>query len=164
MAAKIDLAKLSLADLKALQKSVEKEIKNFKSRARDAAMKDLQAVAKKHGLSVDEIIGKKGSEIPEIRCSGKIRQSRRPQPDLVGTRTPTRLVQGCIGQGEIGQKPGNLNRITGRQSAARIHLGIVISARNPPRSRLSPNSNLPPCWRAISAAIVNPSPTPRPLS
>ena len=60
MAAKIDLGKMSLEELKALQKNVDKEIKNFKSRARTAALKDLQAVAKKHGLSVDEIIGKKG--------------------------------------------------------------------------------------------------------
>lgn len=60
MAAKIDLGKMSLEELKALQKDVDKEIKNFKSRARTAAMKDLQAVAKKHGLSVEEIIGKKG--------------------------------------------------------------------------------------------------------
>ena len=60
MAAKIDLAKMSLDELKDLRKSVEKEIKNFKNRARDAALKDFQAVAKKHGLSVEEIIGKKG--------------------------------------------------------------------------------------------------------
>jgi DNA-binding protein H-NS len=60
MAAKIDLSKLSLDDLKALRKNVEKEIKEFKNRAKMAALKDLQAVAKKHGLSVDEIIGKKG--------------------------------------------------------------------------------------------------------
>lgn len=60
MAAKIDLSKLSLDDLKALRKNVEKEIKDFKNRAKVAALKDLQAVAKKHGLSVDEIIGKKG--------------------------------------------------------------------------------------------------------
>ena len=56
----MDLGKLSLADLKALQKSVDKEIKNFKNRARDAALKDFQAVAKKHGLSVEEVVGKKG--------------------------------------------------------------------------------------------------------
>lgn len=60
MAAKIDLTKMSLEDLKALRKNVEKEIKNFKVRARTAALKDLQAVAKKHGLSVEEIVGKKG--------------------------------------------------------------------------------------------------------
>ena len=60
MAAKIDLSKLSLDELKTLRKNVEKEIKDFKSRARTAALKDLQAVAKKHGLSVEEIVGKKG--------------------------------------------------------------------------------------------------------
>lgn len=60
MAAKIDLSKLSLDDLKVLRKNVEKEIKEFKNRAKMAALKDLQAVAKKHGLSVEEIVGKKG--------------------------------------------------------------------------------------------------------
>lgn len=59
MAAKIDLSKMSLEDLKALKKNVEKEIKDFRNRARTAAMKDLQALAKKHGLSVDEIVGRK---------------------------------------------------------------------------------------------------------
>lgn len=60
MAAKTDLSKMSLAELKALKKNVEKEIKDFRNRARTAAMKDLEAAAKKHGLSVDEIVGKKG--------------------------------------------------------------------------------------------------------
>ena len=60
MAAKVDLSKMSLDDLKTLRKNVEKEIKEFKNRARSAALKDLQAVAKQHGLSVEEIVGKKG--------------------------------------------------------------------------------------------------------
>ena len=60
MAAKIDLSKLSMDELKTLRKSVDKEIKDFKNRARSAALKDLQAVAKKHGLSVEDILGKKG--------------------------------------------------------------------------------------------------------
>ena len=60
MAAKVDLGKLSLEELKALKKDVENEIKSFKDRARTAALKDFQAVAKKHGLSVEEILGKKG--------------------------------------------------------------------------------------------------------
>ncbi|MCV6593754.1 MAG: H-NS histone family protein [Silicimonas sp.] len=77
MAAKIDLGKLSLEELKSLQKNVEKEIKTFKSRARDAAMKDLQQVAKKHGLSVDEILGKKGKG----RKAGSPAKYRNPADD-----------------------------------------------------------------------------------
>ncbi len=60
MAAKMDLSKLSMDELKTLRKNVDKEIKEYKNRARTAALKDIQAVAKKHGLSVDEIVGKKG--------------------------------------------------------------------------------------------------------
>ena len=59
MAAKIDLGKLSLEDLKALKKSVEKEIKGFRNRQKAEALKEIQAVAKKHGLSIDEVVGGK---------------------------------------------------------------------------------------------------------
>ena len=60
MAAKIDLGKLSLDELKALKKNVEKEIKGFRKKQRAEALKEIQAIAKKHGLSVDEVVGGKG--------------------------------------------------------------------------------------------------------
>ena len=56
----IDLSKLSLDDLKALKKDVEKAITGFQSRKRAEAMKEVQEVAKKHGISVDELMGKGG--------------------------------------------------------------------------------------------------------
>ena len=59
MAAKKDLSKLGLDELKALKKDVEKEIKGFQNRKRAVAMKEIRAVAKKHGLSVDDVVGKK---------------------------------------------------------------------------------------------------------
>lgn len=62
MAAKIDLSKLSMDDLKTLRKDVEKAIADFKTRKRAEAMKEVQAVAKKHGISVDELIGGKGNK------------------------------------------------------------------------------------------------------
>lgn len=58
MAAKIDLGKMSLDDLKSLKKDVTKAIDGFQSRKRAEALKEVQAVAKKHGLSVDELMGK----------------------------------------------------------------------------------------------------------
>ena len=61
-AKKIDLSKHSMEELKALQKDVEKAIKDFAKRKRAEAMKEFQAVAKKHGLSVDDIVGGKGKK------------------------------------------------------------------------------------------------------
>lgn len=58
-AKKTDLSKLSLDELKALRKDVEKAIGDFEKRKRSEAMKEIQAVAKKHGLSVDDIVGGK---------------------------------------------------------------------------------------------------------
>lgn len=68
MAGKIDLSKMSLDDLRSLRKDVEKEISGFKDRQRVAAMKEIQAVAKKHGLPLDEIVG------------GKTKKSRAKSP------------------------------------------------------------------------------------
>ena len=62
MAAKVDLSKMSMDELKTLQKSVEKAIAEFKTRKRAEALKEVQAVAKKHGISVDELIGGKGNK------------------------------------------------------------------------------------------------------
>lgn len=56
---KIDLSKLSLDELKALKKDVDRAIGDFEKRKRSEAMKEIQAVAKKHGLSVDEIVSGK---------------------------------------------------------------------------------------------------------
>ncbi len=62
MAAKIDLSKLSLEELKSLSKDVEKAISGFKARQRANALADLKAVAAKHGLSVEEILGSKSKK------------------------------------------------------------------------------------------------------
>ena len=63
MAAKINLGKLSERELKALKRGVENELKNTRTRAIAAAAKELQdavqRIAKKHGLTVNEVLGKK---------------------------------------------------------------------------------------------------------
>ena len=59
MAAKMDLGKLSLEELKALKKDVDKAIAGFQDRQRNEALKKVEAIAKEHGMSVDELIGKK---------------------------------------------------------------------------------------------------------
>ena len=63
MAAKINLGKLSDKELKALKHRIENELKTSRTRAIAAATQELQDViqkiARKHGLTVSEILGKK---------------------------------------------------------------------------------------------------------
>ena len=63
MAAKINLGKLSDKELKALKHRIENELKNSKTRAIAAATQELQdavqKIARKHGLTVSEVLGKK---------------------------------------------------------------------------------------------------------
>lgn len=60
MVKKADLSKMSMDELKELRKDVEAAIKGFAERRRAEAMKAIEAVAKEHGMSVDEIVGGKG--------------------------------------------------------------------------------------------------------
>ena len=63
MAAKINLGKLSDKELKALKLRIENELKTSKTRAIAAATQELQVavqkIAKKHGLAVSEVLGRK---------------------------------------------------------------------------------------------------------
>lgn len=60
MVKKNDLSKLSMDELKQLKKDVEAAIKGFAERRRAEALKAIEAVAKEHGMSVDEIVSGKG--------------------------------------------------------------------------------------------------------
>lgn len=99
MAAKIDLSKLSMDELKTLRKNVEKEIKNFRQRARTAAMKDLQAVAKKHGLSVDEIVGKK-TKAKKAAAPAKYRNPANPDQTWSGRGRQPAWFKAAVGKGK----------------------------------------------------------------
>lgn len=63
MAAKINLGKLSDKELKALMQRIENELRTSKTRAIAAATQELQdavqKIARKHGLTVNEVLGKK---------------------------------------------------------------------------------------------------------
>ena len=54
--AKVNLDKMSLDDLKALQKDVTKAIASFEKRKVDEARKAIEALAKKHGVSLDDVL------------------------------------------------------------------------------------------------------------
>ena len=48
--------KMSLEELKALKKEVETAIASFQDRKRQEALKAMEAVAREHGMSLEEII------------------------------------------------------------------------------------------------------------
>ena len=70
--AKKDMKKLSLSELKALRKEVDTAITDFETRKRIDARKALEAVAKKHGMSLDEIVGG-GKKRKKARAPAKYR-------------------------------------------------------------------------------------------
>ena len=63
MATKINLGKLSDKQLKALKRDIENELRTSRARAMAAATQELQEavqkIARKHGLAVSELLGKR---------------------------------------------------------------------------------------------------------
>lgn len=57
---KTNLDALSLDELKALRKDVDKAIADFKDRQLEKAREELEAVAKKHGVSLSAFTGGSG--------------------------------------------------------------------------------------------------------
>lgn len=60
MARKVEVGKLTLEELKKLRKEIDSTIAGYAERRRADAMKAIEAVAKEHGMSIDEIVGSKG--------------------------------------------------------------------------------------------------------
>lgn len=55
--AKVNLEKLSVEELKKLQKETAQAISSFENRARADALGELEAVAKKHGFKLADLVG-----------------------------------------------------------------------------------------------------------
>ena len=58
----MDLQQLSLDELKSLRRDVEKAIASFEERQRKAALAEVEAVAAKHGFTLDILTGKKSAK------------------------------------------------------------------------------------------------------
>lgn len=71
---KNDLSKLSLEELRKLQKNVAKAIDSFKDRQIAAARAELEARAKELGYSLDQIVGGKGA--PRAKVAPKYRNPK----------------------------------------------------------------------------------------
>ena len=98
-AKKIDLEKLSLDELKTLKKDVERSIADFQKRKRGEAMKEIQAVAKKHGLSVDEIVGGKAKG-KRAKTPAKYRNPGNPDQEWSGRGRQPAWFKAAIASGK----------------------------------------------------------------
>ncbi len=66
----IDLESMSLDELKALKKDVEKALTDFDKRQKQAALVAAQRAAQEHGFSLEEILGGKSggkTSVPKYR-------------------------------------------------------------------------------------------------
>ena len=101
MAAKSDLEKLSLEELKSLKKDVEKAIAGFQDRQRAEALKELQAVAAKHGMSGDEIVGGKGKKAKsKSKAPAKYRNPADPADTWSGRGRQPAWFKAAIAKGK----------------------------------------------------------------
>ena len=81
MAAKIDLGKMSLEELRALKKDVDKAITGYQDRQRAEALKKVEAIAREHGMSVEELVGKK---VRKAKAPAKYRNPDKPSETWSG--------------------------------------------------------------------------------
>lgn len=104
MAAKLNLEKMTLEELKSLKKDVDKAIDAVQRRQRTEALKEMQAVAKKHGLSVDEIIGSK-PKTAKSKAPAKYRNPENPDQVWSGRGRQPAWYKAAI---EAGKKPESM--------------------------------------------------------
>jgi DNA-binding protein H-NS len=103
-AKKINLEGMSLEQLKALSKDVEKAIADFTKRKRSEALKEIQAVAKKHGLSIDEIVPGKAKG-RKSKTPAKYRNPENPSQEWSGRGRQPAWYKNAISSGK---KPESL--------------------------------------------------------
>lgn len=82
--AKNDLKNMSLSELQKLRKDVDKAIDSYQSKKKEAALKDMESVAKKHGLSLDEVIGGRVGKKSKPRLPAKFRNPENPKDTWSG--------------------------------------------------------------------------------
>lgn len=104
MAKKIDLSKLSLDELKTLEKDVKAAISDFHERQRAEVLKEMEAVAQKHGLSIDDVVGTKGKR-RKAKVSPKYRNPDNTSETWSGRGRQPAWFKAAI---EAGKKPESM--------------------------------------------------------
>jgi DNA-binding protein H-NS len=85
-----DLDKLSVEELKKLQKGVAKAVASFEDRKRAAVIAELEAVAQKHGYKLADLTGGKKAKVTSpVKYIRKIHRS--PGAGLVDSHIGLRM-------------------------------------------------------------------------
>lgn len=82
----MDLSKMDLDQLKALQKEVERTIETYEARQMAAAMADLEERARAHGFTLKQLLGEQAAKKVKV-------------PTMVKYRNPDNPLQGWTGRG-----------------------------------------------------------------
>ncbi|MEJ6395905.1 H-NS histone family protein [Gymnodinialimonas sp. 2305UL16-5] len=82
MAKKPDLTKLSLDELKKLQKEAEQAVASFEARQRSEAIAELEKVAAKHGYKLKDLLGGKPSK---AKTQGVAKYAHPENPSMTWT-------------------------------------------------------------------------------
>ena len=77
MAAKINLNKMSLKDLLALQADLEAAVANARLREKQEVLSEMEALAQERGFSINELVGGKGRG----RGKGSVSSAKYANPD-----------------------------------------------------------------------------------
>ncbi|WP_224817101.1 H-NS family nucleoid-associated regulatory protein [Hasllibacter sp. MH4015] len=94
MAKKLDLEKLSLEELKALQKETAKAVEGYEERKRAEAIAELEAVAAKHGYKLKDLLGGKPTKT-KAKGEPKYRHPENPAKTWTGKgRQPAWIKEG----------------------------------------------------------------------
>jgi DNA-binding protein H-NS len=103
--ARKELSKMNLDQLKALRKEVDTAISEFSDRKRADALKALEAVAKEHGMSVDEIVGTTGGKKRKAKAPAKYRNPANSKDTWSGRGRQPRWFKEAL---ENGAKPESM--------------------------------------------------------
>lgn len=82
--ARVNLDKMSMDELKALKADVETAIAGYEKKRREDALREMEEVAKKHGLSVSELIGGTGRKTAKAKSPAKYRNPENPDQTWSG--------------------------------------------------------------------------------
>ena len=103
----MNLADMSLNDLKDLLKKIPGEIKRRSQEAQDAAkeaaLEKLKAIAKEHGYSLEELTGKKktrGAKGPRGPVAAKYANPSNPSETWTGRGRQPKWVQAALASGK----------------------------------------------------------------
>ncbi|MFA3921097.1 H-NS histone family protein [Ruegeria hyattellae] len=97
---KIDLKKMSAADLKALAKDIEETLVHAEKEALSKALKEIHKVAKSYGVTLEEVIAHFSGPKKKAKAAAKYRNPEDPKQTWTGRGRKPNWVNDAIKAGK----------------------------------------------------------------